>query len=81
MYCISRRDKDRNLFVEGNGNKRLRWNLYSQIAIENDMLICAKEAEAYNLTDICYIEFGSKTQPCTLLGTNEFVDIGNGPFL
>ena len=77
MNCISRIDKGKNLFVHEN-NRKIRWNLYSQIAIENDMLICAKEA--YNLTDICYAEFDPKPQPCTLLDTNEVVDIGSGPY-
>ena len=72
MNCISRRDDyDKNLFVEGNDRKR-RWNLYSQIAIENDMLICANET--YYLTDICNAKQVYK--PCTLLDTNEVVDIG-----
>ena len=82
MDCISRRDdKDKNIFIEGNESRdrKKRWNLYSQIAIENDKLICAKEA--YDLTDICYTEIDSKTQRCTLLDTNEVVDIGNGPYL
>ena len=74
INCISRRDdKDKNLFVEKN-DKKMRWNLYSQIAIENDTLICAKEL--YNLTDICNDFTGSRPQPCTLLDTNEVVDIG-----
>ena len=67
MNCISRRDdKDKNLFVEKT-DKKSRWNLYSQIAIENDMLICAKKA--YNLTDICYFKSigdNIETQTCTL---------------
>ena len=72
INCISRiDDKDKNLFVEEN-NKGQRWNLYSQIAIENDTLICAKEK--YPLEKICHDE--SDSQPCTLKDTNEVVDIG-----
>ena len=78
MNCISRRDeKDKNLFVEGNEGKG-RWNLYSQIAIENDTLKCAKEA--HNLTDICSDGLGDTPLPCTLLDTNEVVDIGKDYF-
>ena len=74
MNCISRRDKEKNLFVETTTRKS-RWNLYSQIAIENDMLICAEKA--YNLTDICSINSGYyEPQTCTLLDTYEVVDIG-----
>ena len=78
MNCISRRDhKDKNLFVEKN-DKKSRWNLYTQIAIENDTLFCVKES--YKLTDICYTEFGFNTRPCTLRDTNEVVDIGNDEY-
>ena len=79
INCISRRDhRDKNLFKEKSDRKR-RWNLYSQIAIENDFLICAKEA--YNLTDICSINSGYyEPQTCTLLDTNEVVDIGFDDF-
>ena len=73
MNCVSRRDdKSKNLFVEKT-DRKTRWNLYSQIAIENDQLICGKES--HYLTDICndgHIE----PQICTLLETNEVVDIG-----
>ena len=72
MNCISRRDdKDKNLFVEKTDIKG-RWNLYSQIAIKNDMLICAKKE--YKLTDICRDDISPIS--CTLLDTNEVVDIG-----
>ena len=78
MVCISRRDdKDRNIFVEETDRKS-RWNLYSQIAIENDKLICA--TEAYDLTEICSTNSKSKIQHCTLMDTNEVVEIGNSPF-
>ena len=80
MNCISRRDdKDKNLFVDKT-NRKSRWNLYSQIGIENDLLICAEKA--YNLTDICNYKSGEiKTQKCTLLDTNEVVDIGYDYYL
>ena len=65
---------DRNLFEEKT-DRRGRWNLYSQIAIENDKLICAREK--HNLTDICNTASGYyERQTCTLLDTNEVVDIG-----
>ena len=71
MICISRiDDKNKNLFEEK--SRKSRWNLYSQIAIENDTLKCLNEV--YDLTKICYL--GSNSQPCTLLDTNEVVDIG-----
>ena len=74
MNCISRRDKEKNLFVETTTRKS-RWNLYSQIPIENDMLVCAKTV--YKLTDICKLEiFDYNPKTCTLLDTNEVVDIG-----
>ena len=74
MNCISRIDeKEKNLFVE---KRYSRWNLYSQIAIENDTLVCAKER--YYLTDICHDRDTSKPLPCTLLDTNEVVEIGLG---
>ena len=74
MKCVSRRDhRDRNLFVEETDRKG-RWNLYSQIAIENNMLICANKA--YNLTDVCnYFPGYIEPQTCTLLDTNEVVDL------
>ena len=72
MFCISRRDdKDKNLFVEKTDRKS-RWNLYSQIAIENDLLICAKEK--HDLIDMCKVQ--SIPKYCTLQDTNEVVDIG-----
>ena len=77
MNCISRRDKDKNLFEETT-DRKTRWNLYSQILIENDMLICAKKA--YNLTDICNTNTNNEPQTCTLLDTNEVVDISYDDF-
>ena len=72
MNCISRiDDKDKNLFVQ-KSDRKSRWNLYSQIVIENDLLICAEKS--INVTDICKNHV--KTQLCTLLDTNEVVDIG-----
>ena len=72
MNCISRiDDKDKNLFVTGNDRKR-RWNLYSQIAIEKDALICSNEV--YDLTDLCTND-SHLLLLCTLLDTNEVVDI------
>ena len=76
MHCISRTDdKDKNLFVKENIRKS-RWNIYSQIAIENDTLKCLNEV--YNLTQLCNHQIGSNAplQPCTLLDTNEVVNIG-----
>ena len=73
MNCISRKDdKDKNLFV-AKTDRKSRWNLYSQIAIENNKLLCSKEV--YNLTDICNENSRNVEQPCTLMGTNEVVDI------
>ena len=60
--------KNKNFYLTNNR----RWNLYINIAIENDTLVCANER--YPLTEICNYEFISK--PCTLLGNNEEVDIG-----
>ena len=72
MYCISRTDhRDRTLFVEEN-NRKGRYNLYSQIAIENDSVRCLNEA--YKLKEVCNWESG--LQLCTLLDTNEVVNIG-----
>ena len=72
MYCISRTDhRDRTLFVEEN-NRKGRYNLYSQIAIENDSVRCLNEV--YKLTEVCNWESG--LQLCTLLDTNEVVNIG-----
>ena len=72
MTCISRIDGiGKNVFEEENLGK-VRWNLYSQIAIEHDVLKCSNET--YDLPSIC--STGEKTQPCTLLDTNEVVDIG-----
>ena len=73
INCISRRDKDKNLFLDKTYRKG-RWNLYSQIAIANDLLVCAEQA--YNLTDICNYSTFNKRQTCTLLDTNEVADIG-----
>ena len=74
MNCISRKDdKDKNLFV-AKTDRKSRWNLYSQIAIENDLLICGKES--YNLIDICnYYSGYIEPQTCTLMDTNEVVDL------
>ena len=75
MNCISRiDDKDKNLFVQENGRKGQRWNLYTQIAIENNTLKCSKES--YPLTSIC--NGTTFSQPCTLMDTNEVVDIAVG---
>ena len=77
VNCISRKDdKDKNLFVQETARKS-RWNLFSQIAIENDTLRCAKEA--FNLTDICNDSTNSRLHSCTLPDTNEVVDIGFDP--
>ena len=73
MNCISRRDKkDKNLFRQDKSYSNTRWNLYSQIDIENNTLQCVNES--YSLTDIC-VDI-SEPKPCTLKLTNEFVDIG-----
>ena len=73
MSCISRTDAiDKKLFVQEN-NRKARWNLYSQITIENDTLKCVNES--YPLIDLCHLNVGS--QPCTLRDTNEVVDIGD----
>ena len=71
MRCISRKDANNNLFKQGNEEIRRR-NLYSQIAIENDTLICANET--YPLIDLC--NDYTVSQPCTLQVTNEVVYIG-----
>ena len=72
MNCISRRDKDdKNLFVERK-NVKERFNLYSQIVIENHTLHCAHES--YSLSQICNSQ--AENQPCTLRDTNEVVYIG-----
>ena len=77
MNCISRRDdEDKNLFIEKTDRKG-RWNLYSQIAIENDMLRCANLT--YDLIDICNSE-NYRSKPCSLLDTNEVVDISFDPY-
>ena len=69
---------DKNLFV-GNTDRKSRWNLYSQIAIENNMLVCAKKA--YKLADICNSDSGYiEPQRCTLFNTNEVVDISFDDF-
>ena len=75
MNCISRiDDKDKNLFVQENGRKGQRWNLYTQIAIENNTLRCLNES--YPLTSVCSDTTAS--QPCTLMDTFEVVDITSG---
>ena len=72
MTCVSRIDDiGKNLFKQENLRKG-RWNLYSQIAIEHDTLKCTNET--YALPSLCYAH--KTTQPCTLLDTNEVVDIG-----
>ena len=74
MNCISRADyEDKNLFIQKSNIKR-RWNLFSQIAIKNNTLRCANEDEVYDLTKSCQLKTESKR--CTLLDTNEVVDIG-----
>ena len=72
INCISRKDKNKNLFLQEK-NPNSRWNLYAQLAIEEDSLVCANET--YRLKKICYYMFND--QPCTLQGTGEVVDIGN----
>ena len=78
MNCVSRRDdpRDKNIFVQENGRKGHRWNLYSQTVIENNTLKCSNET--YSLTKLCQSD--SLSQPCTLLDTNEVVDIGQDFF-
>ena len=79
MNCISRTDeKDKNLFLQENDRKR-RWNLFSQIAIKNDLLTCAREE--YSLTDICNFNHTYISPPlCTLLNINEVVEIDYDPY-
>ena len=79
MNCFSRiDDKDKNIFAQEKA-KKSRYNLYSQIVIENDKLKCARET--YDLVDVCNSDIRTQDQPCTLLDTNEVVEIGNGPLL
>ena len=74
--CISRKDHDdKNLFVQETDSNN-RHNLYSQIRIEKNKLICANES--YLLTDICL--YTEESKPCTLSETNEIVDIGSDGF-
>ena len=55
-------------------DRKGRWNLYSQIAIENNKLLCANTA--YDLTYICNTYSGDdEPQTCTLLDTNEVVEL------
>ena len=70
LKCISRIDKnDKNLFKEK--DIRRRWNLFTQITVENNKLQCAEET--YPLTELCHD--ATPSQPCTLKDTNEVVDI------
>ena len=78
MNCISRKDKDINLFSKEKNGKG-RWNLYSRIAIENNSVVCAKES--YLLTSLCFTDGTYRTQPCTLQGTNENVDLGHDRYI
>ena len=75
MVCISRRDKKVKNFLEETRNVNKRYNLYTQIHIENNTLLCVNES--YSLEDyyLCDIDDVSE-KPCTLYGTNEIVDIG-----
>ena len=73
MDCISRTDKANNLFVEEKDGYG-RWNLYSQIAIEKDKLRCSNQV--YDLTEVCKDQNLAGVQLCTLLDTNEVVNIG-----
>ena len=74
--CVSRIDvTDHEVFHPKGKNQGRRWNLYSQIAIDNDTLHCAKES--YALTELCDDNkgfFGS-TKTCTLQDTNEVVEL------
>ena len=72
MTCISRTDNSTKLFLQEKSVNR-RWNLYSQVTIENNTLFCSNQA--YPLTQIC-CHGCDVLQPCTLTGTNETVDIG-----
>ena len=74
--CVSRIDEtDHKVFHPKGKNQGRRWNLYSQIAIDNDTLHCAKES--YDLTEICDDNkgFWGSTKPCTLQDTNEVVEL------
>ena len=72
MNCLSRSDRDKNIFLEQNNFKR-RWNIFPLIGIENGSIVCANET--YPLEDICYLDEHTESRPCTLLGTNEIVDL------
>lgn len=75
MNCISRRDANgKNIFRQKTYQKG-RWNLYSQIAIKNQTLVCANES--YDLKEICN-DNCDRSQPCTLLDTKEVVEINHG---
>ena len=66
MKCISRNDMNRNLFLQ---DTYKRWNLYSQIGIQNGTLVCANEK--YPMTELCHRDHGDvvPTRPCTLAST------------
>ena len=72
MNCISRKDKKDNNLFQREKKIKPRWNLYTQIAISNNSLIC--KYETYALTEIC--SYSSTLLPCTLQITNEVVNIG-----
>ena len=72
MTCISRRDKNKNIFSKKIDSHR-RWNTYSLIDIRNGSLACANET--YPLSEICSITGFAQSMPCTLHGTNEKVDL------
>ena len=72
MNCISRTDGWYKYHFQPKNSRKARWNLHSEIAIENSILKCAREN--YTLTDICSSMFFE--QPCTLLNSKEVVDIG-----
>ena len=71
MLCISRRDPNKNIFSNHKKNK-MRKNFFTMINILNGRLNCAKES--YYLEEMCYDQ--SVFKPCTLIGTQENVDLG-----
>ena len=79
VTCLSRKENDESVFAKEKKSKQ-RWNFFPFIKIEGftelnsyPSLVCANES--YKLERLCYTYPDFPTLSCTLIGTNEIVEL------
>ena len=65
MVCLSRKDRVMNIFERKKQTLKKRWNLFAEIEIKDEKLICQKEN--YTIDELC-ATYGRLYNPqyCTL---------------